>query len=312
MNLSNNEIEELRQGYRVDPNSEEFKIALENVKQMVFHKKFPVSENEIPTMVFIGGQQGSGKTQLLLSKDADSDNFVRLSIDECTPFHPHRGEIVDTHPDLYAYFTYEFGLMIRNEIYNEAVEKRYNVRTEGTLKDTEDTLKLIRQLRESRYRVEIEVMATGITESSLSVFERYETEIEEQKEKKKKKESVPRLVEWTSSYGAIPNTIKQIEEDCVADSIKIFTRGVNEHTPNLKYATDAERNNYDNAYECLTTERKLDNIRSGKTFVKRFNKLERSMIARGATDRELMSLRNVPKELNEKFQIDISEEREAI
>lgn len=278
MELTKQQIEELRIKFIVDPVSKEYKQGLEKVKRMILKNKEPVQN---PVMTLLGGQQGSGKTQLLLL--AQDNNVVRLSLDEFTIFHPMLDKITD-YPDLFAYLTYQTGLMWRNEIYNELVEKKYNVITEGTLRDESGTIQLAEDLRKNGYVINAHVMSTGIIESGLSVFERYEEEI-------KNGIKFPRLTECVSSYKEIPKTIKRLEEEKLFDSIKIFTRG-DVYRSNLIYNSVSDNKDYKSAYECLNLTRELDNMRAIHEFDERFEILERTMKRRNATKRELMQLEN--------------------
>jgi len=287
MELTKQQIEDLRKEYAINYGSKEFETGLELIKKMILYDKYPVED---PTMTLLGGQQGSGKTQLLLMWQVD--NIVRLSLDECTRFHPKLEDMLE-YPDLFAYLTYETGLMWRNEIYNQLVKEKYNVITEGTLKDEQGTVRLINELRENGYNVNAHIMATGIVESGLSVFERYEEEI-------LSGVKFPRLTECVSSYSDIPKTVKRLEDEDLCDIIKVFRRG-KKYEASLIYSSDEENSRYKTAYECLLETRRIDNLRAIPSLDERIRIIKELMIDRNATGRELMQLENFRTTLEKDF-----------
>ena len=168
------EIEELMIEYALTP--EEHQIALEKTRHYCFGGKTPV---ENPTMFVVVSQTGGGKSSLTARILKENPNTVMIDSDAFKAFNPRKDEIIRKYPTLYGYLTRIDGYMHRDEIYEEAVAKGYNILME-IAPSTKDKLFCvdIEDLHKKGYRVEEDILAVSEINSLISVHERYEGQIE--------------------------------------------------------------------------------------------------------------------------------------
>lgn len=178
---------------------------------------------EKPTAVILGGQPGCGKSVLINSYRSSlfpDGNVVIVNGDEIRRFHPRSAEIIMQHEDAYAPIT---DLDVRDwtsGLFDYALENRFNIIFEGTMR-TNVICQTIARLKRLSYRVVIAVMAVGAHTSLFSVCNRYLSE--------KRLYGYGRKVDFTShdeAYRNLPITLNGIVDSGLYDKIDLYRRNL--------------------------------------------------------------------------------------
>ena len=170
----NPDIAEKMIQYALSP--EEHELALNEIKDYCFFRKSPVSH---PKIFLIIAQTGGGKSGLSSRVLKENPNTVLIESDIFKAFNPNREIISQKHPTLYGYLTGLDAYLHRDEIYDMALEKGYNVLLEIAPSTTEKFFNVdFEKLKNMGYKIEANVMAVSKSNSLLSIHERYEGQIE--------------------------------------------------------------------------------------------------------------------------------------
>ena len=155
----------------------------EKIERDSFKNTSPV---ERPHALIVGGQTGAGKSTLAsgIKETFPDGNYVRVSTDELRDYHPQIDEI-----------------------------------NEGTLQNTQGITDRLQDLKDNGYQVTIQVIATHERDSTLGIYERYESGIITHGHGR----YVPQEFH-DRSYDALPDTVREIEQQQLADRIQIFDR----------------------------------------------------------------------------------------
>lgn len=247
-------------------NQEEFKkMYLKSKKYLLEgHKK----NNKLPTAIIIGGQQGSGKTGIVLKSIMDfkskNKDVVVLDLDAYRGFYKNYFKLILKYPESYSKITNHCVGKIMEKMTKDVINQKYNFIFEGTLKSTY-TLDLLLN-SPIKYNVIVKVMGVSREESILSNFERYI--------KMKRKTGLGRLTkisEHDDRYFSLVDTIKRL--DLTNVEIEVYERSKNNKLPQLIYKTSNNNNVYSNAYEALMDARKKSQIECVKTSDIRLKKI---------------------------------------
>ena len=132
--------------------------------------------SEIPTIVFVAGQPGSGKTTLANFKEGEYDErkeaVVKVGSDKIATFHRDYDELVKLLPDECYKITRQFVRVAEPIIYKSLTDNKLNIIREISLNKGESDYAKMREFRDSGYQVEINVIAVDKYESFLSCIER--------------------------------------------------------------------------------------------------------------------------------------------
>lgn len=220
------------------------------------HKK----NNKLPTAIIIGGQQGSGKTGIVLKSIMDfkaiEQDVVVLDLDAYRGFYKNYFKLILKYPESYSKFTNSCVGKIMEKLTKEVINQKYNFIFEGTLKSTY-TLDLLLN-SPITYNIIVKVMGVSREESILSNFERYI--------KMKRKTGLGRLTkisEHDDRYFSLVDTIKRLNSTNV--EIEVYERKKGSDLPELIYKTSNNNNVYSDAYEALIDARKKSHIDCIKT-----------------------------------------------
>ena len=256
----------------------QYEKGLNKIRLITFANKKSV---ENPTMVLVGGQQGSGKSQLLINNGFSDGNVVIISLDDFAVHNPHASKIKRNCPDLFAHLTLESGYKWRKSIYNEVVDGRYNGITEMALKDKENDPKLVKSLKDNGVKVVARVMATSLYESVISVYERYEEQLSSGI-------GYPKLTESTSAYDKIPEAVETLEDTGLLDTVEVYIRGRN-YVP-IRVYSSLEKEQYGSARQALETERNRNLEYDQQSFLIRTQGMFNRLNNRQATAREVQRM----------------------
>lgn len=163
-----NQIDELIHKYKLT--KKEHDEVLETIKKDLFSG---VSKDENPSVMFVVGQPGCGKTTFI--NNSDLEKYVIINSDDYRKFSKFSNEILEYYPTDYAKLTNYDAHLWGDELFNYAVESGYSpLREKAPLDDS--LLKVIKEIP-INYEVIINVVVAGNLESLLATRERYEKEL---------------------------------------------------------------------------------------------------------------------------------------
>lgn len=209
-------------------------------------------KNTTPTAIIIGGQQGSGKTGIVLKSVKEFNNrnkdVVILDLDAYRGFYKNCFELIASNPEAYAEITNKLVGKIMETLTNKIINNKFNFIFEGTLGNSAYTLDLLMNSK-IKYNIIVKVLAVCREESLLSNFERY---IETYK-----RIGLGRLTtieKHDETYKNFTERFKNLEEKGIL--IEVYRRGEKINHPVMIYQTCKSDNVYINAYEALIEGRK--------------------------------------------------------
>ena len=210
-------------------------------------------------------------------------NKVMISIDACAAFVPFKKTIIKEYPDLFAEITYPYARRWRDDLDNYVKEKRFNGECEMTIRDPNGDTKLIQDLHNKGYDVNIKIMGTGIFESVPSVHERYEELLQTPN-------VCPRKPECISAFAEIPKSAKAIEEQGLVNHLGIYVRGQNRDA--YEIYSNTNKKEFLNVGDAINKIRLQDDQFKWMYFSDRMNALEARLKARKASNREFERLKS--------------------
>lgn len=221
MDIQNETLEEVSKRYKLTE-EESMKIS-SLINEIMLSNKKAVSK---PTAIIDIAPPGSGKTGLNgfgLQQFKDG-NVVIINSDELKPFHPKIDEIAKKYPQYYTKVTNQESNLWTDRLFDEAIEKRYNVIFEGTGRN----LKLLKSMIDKMhdYRILVRGMAVNELNCLMSIIERYEGQVN--------KKGWGRLVtkeHFYQAYDEMLDTIGKLEELPNVDTIEVYMRGNSPTSP---------------------------------------------------------------------------------
>lgn len=147
----------------------EYKNSYKQIKRTLLNQKY---KENYPLATLIGGQPGSGKSELTKYIKSQNNNTITIDGDYIREFHPHLEEIVKEYGKDYPKITQPFVNRTVEQLINELSKDKYNLIIEGTLRDINVPIKTARMLDERDYLVELYVIATSKDISWKSTIER--------------------------------------------------------------------------------------------------------------------------------------------
>ncbi len=131
-----------------------------------------------PRAIFTGGQPGSGKAMIAAQAMKElGHNAVRVDADELRPYHKDylrlQREGVKNASDLVHADAGQWAVSLTNA----AMEQKFNLVIDGTMRDPNAITAVANRLRQSGYQVEGRVMAVNELVSTMHVHKRYEAQM---------------------------------------------------------------------------------------------------------------------------------------
>lgn len=251
---------------------EEHYIILQQLIYKVFSEK-EVEEN--PTIMFIVGQPGSGKTTFINSMDISE--YAIINSDEYRKLSKYSDEILEKYPTYYSKLTNYDAHLWGDELFSYGVSKGYSLLREKVPTDF-SLIELLKKLS-SNYNIIINVVITGNLASLLATRERYEKEIKVNKNAK-----LSNIDAHNKCYELLPEFITA----CIELGIKVnFVVPIGEDIKFIKPGED-----YLTTLEELREE---SNKKTIETFELRINKIKEAMNNRNASKEEYDELSKIEK-----------------
>lgn len=273
------EIANLMRQYKLT--DEEHYEALQKIREYCFRGKIPSSK---PKAFLVIAQTGGGKSNLTAEILRRNPNTVVIDSDAFKAFNPRKDEIIAKYPTIYGYLTGMDAYDHRDEIYNEALEKGYNILIE-IAPSTKDKLFNVNfdELRQYGYAVEAAVLSVSRINSVVSIHERYEGQIEAGMASPK----LTDLRRHEDSYNAVRMIVEELKQSDDVSKVYVFGRGDSETVTltergkvfavPILYSEAKEE-----ALETFDRVRKIDYQKASQTIASRIRNVERSMIERNA------------------------------
>lgn len=233
-------------------------------------------------------------TAKLLRKN---DNYIFVDSDKYKHFRFDAQEIAKRYPVIYPHLTASDGYDHAANIYEYAIDKKYNIIKESAPSAKKGLVDLDRNvLKAKNYRISVHILAVGELNSLLSVHERYELQIIHGL-KTAKLTGIPRHDE---SYNVLIQNVKDIEPDKDISSINIYVRGINEEGYNPKQIYPSDK--FASTEEAIISARKIDNEKTIKEFEPRYSLVLEEMNKRNAPQAQYEQLEKI-RERWEKLKI---------
>lgn len=179
-----------------------------------------ISQQSNPKAFIVGGQPGAGKsTSSNKIKTKYNNNILTINLDAYRERHPNFKVLYKKYGKDLAIYTHEFASEIKEEILRRAIDAKYNIIIDGTLKNVNKAKKQINDLKEKGYQIEVLIHTCPKEVSWDSVNSRYEKSL--------KAGRVPRYVPkhvHDKAVAALPNSADELCKSSQIEKLSIHNR----------------------------------------------------------------------------------------
>ena len=202
---------------------------LHKVKKIYQEEKEKLLRNLIPQekpLAFIlGGQPASGKSKLAkeFMGNFSNDNILFVNGDIYREFHPNRQELINN-PLSYSKETQVFSNVFTENLIREAIENKYNIMVEGTMRNPQVPYNTAKMFKENGYEVEILAISAPSVFTELGLYNRYQEEINFQ--------GWGRLAEIESHNSAVSGILASLDllyNEKAVDKIHLYSYQAEKH-----------------------------------------------------------------------------------
>lgn len=274
--MENKKLDELIERYKLT--KKEHSIILESLKKDLFDNM--ITEKS-PSIMFVVGQPGCGKTTFIESTDLSK--YVIVNSDYYRVFNKYSKEILDKYPTDYAKLTNFDVHLWGDELFSYALQNGYSVLREKAPIDY-SLLEIIKTVPHD-YEVIVNVVVRGNLSSLLATRKRYEKEIVDNKNAK-----LSNIEAHNKCYALLPDFILK----CISLGAKV----------NYIVSTDNEFKiipvDIDNYADLLEKFRDDSNKKACLNYDVIMNNINMSMINRSAGEEqfnELTKINNIYSEI---------------
>jgi hypothetical protein len=205
----------------------EFRLTADQSEQRyhdIVHDAFKkTSPRRRPAIVMIAGQPGAGKSTMMERKASEfrsSGGALIVEVDAIRSYHPESSQLLRQGQPLNLVDT-EARTWTKRLVL-EAIDKRRNILISSLLLSTDRTW-FFHSARDARYHIALWVIATPVLKSYLGLHQRYEIEVA----KAQSAPPIPNPEHHRRAYGAIPNTLQDVETLGLVDQILVLNRARN-------------------------------------------------------------------------------------
>ncbi|UUU24732.1 zeta toxin family protein [Streptomyces sp. DSM 40750] len=171
---------------------------------------------ERPRVIVLGGQPGSGKSNVARALVGDRDP-VKISSDGIRELHPKWPELLRADDTTAGFYTHHDARAWVETAIGDAVDRRLDVLFDTAQDDPERTRRLLNRFREAGYEIDVVFVAGGSALSRLGVLERYHTD--------RLAQGGARFVEDPDrSFPGVLASARVIDEERLADSVTVYRR----------------------------------------------------------------------------------------
>lgn len=238
---------------------EEHYRVLQQIRDYCFRGKEPVDrKNERPKAFLVIAQTGAGKSNLTMSIHKKNNNIVIIDSDEFKAFNPNNEEIKEKYPQYYGHLTGLDAYLHRDEVYEEALQKGYNILIEIAPSSKELLFNInFEELEHYGYDIEAYILAVSGENSFISMHERYEGQVEAEMK-------APKLTDLNramDSVTAVPIVIKDLLENHPEVDMNLLKRAIisgnEQELPEPVFVTDDKSTFLDEYEKAIEEDRAL-------------------------------------------------------
>lgn len=184
-----------------------------------------LTPQEKPLAFILGGQPASGKSKLAkeFMGNFSNDNILFVNGDIYREFHPNRQELINN-PFSYSKETQIFSNVFTENLIREAIENKYNIMVEGTMRNPQVPYNTAKIFKENGYEVEILAISAPSVFTELGLYNRYQEEINFQ--------GWGRLAEIESHNSAVTRILSSLDllyNEKTADKIHLYSYQAEKH-----------------------------------------------------------------------------------
>ena len=180
---------------------------------------------EKPLAFILGGQPASGKSKLAkeFMGNFSNDNILFVNGDIYREFHPNRQELINN-PLSSSKETQIFSNVFTENLIREAIENKYNIMVEGTMRNPQVPYNTAKMFKENGYEVEILAISAPSVFTELGLYNRYQEEINFQ--------GWGRLAEIESHNSAVSGILASLDllyNEKAVDKIHLYSYQAEKH-----------------------------------------------------------------------------------
>jgi hypothetical protein len=204
----------------------------EQVSDQLFHEAIApyvfdgIEKTASPSIVFVGGQPGSGKSALLRYcvqqyQEHNGNTIAEIVGDDFRAYHPKYAELLDTDDETAAFYTdKDVGRWIEKSLRYAAENVGCSVALESTLRQPNVVCGTMHFFKEHGYTVNLNILLAHSLLSRLGVIERYLAQMSDTGNGRfTVRES------HDASYDAIPDTVNAIFAAGKLNQVSLYNRG---------------------------------------------------------------------------------------
>ena len=191
-------------------------------------------QQERPTVVFLIGQQGAGKTRVgrqVADRLEVRGGFATIDSDLYKPYHPQYARLLAEDDTMMAAYTGPDGTTWMAKVQAYVREHRHDAIVHETLQNPPYLVDAMRAYREAGYRVEAQVMGVPRALSQQGILHRYHEQV---RARGHGRLTVPAKAD--ASYAGILEGADAIDQHRLADLVAVYRRG--EATPRYLNSLD--------------------------------------------------------------------------
>lgn len=271
-------LEELRSLYEV---SESDFLEIQQLIIDIFTSG--VKKSKSPLAIILGGQPGSGKSELITAAQQLirnlNETLVICNADDYRDFHPRSEEIKRDHEEYYPELTVKYAQAWNNGLRAFCEDNRFNYVMETTFSSGELMNETLTTIKKKNYQVAIMLLAVNRKWSYLGTYIRYE----DMKAASGSGRMVPKKIH-DEKYHQVLSTLDCVAEKHLYDHIYIFGRSDPEDHSRKHGVTMLQYNPKD-IITCYLDERDKSWSRELENyFLDCCTQIERKMKKRGASN----------------------------
>lgn len=257
---------------------EEYLKTFYYVMAITFYNKKPV---EKPKLYIVAAQTGSGKSNLTAKILRENENMIFVDSDKYKHFRFDAQKIAKNYQVLYPYLTGPDSYDHADNVYQYAIENKYNI-----IKESAPSLKigLLKWNLKKDYKVSVHILAVSKLNSLLSVHERYELQIIYGLKTAK----LTGIERHNESYKALEENVRDIEENV---EVYVYKRGKEEN--NFEPIRIYPNNKYNSAVQAIRDERMRDYAETKREINDRYDLIVKQMESRNAPKEQFIQLKNI-------------------
>ncbi len=169
-----------------------------------------------PTAYILGGQPAVGKSNLATIIKQQEKNILVVNGDDYRIYHPDF-DILSKDPISFPMKTQEFSNTFTESLIKEAIDNKFNVSIEGTMRRPEIVKRTAEMFHNAGFKVEALCISAPIEYSEINSFSRYIDSVELR--------GTGRLADMNSlkdAFEGVPKTLDTLHQQGIVNKIRLF------------------------------------------------------------------------------------------